>query len=227
MKHRRISGTIAYIGDHGGERGREFFDVTVHADGSRTLRATSEMDDTDILRDVVYTVDGAWQPVDAYVRLTVRGAFMGAGWFLFTDRQAEGEIFTAETGRMSQRITTDRRTPSFGAHPVVGDALHLGCFRGAKQEGSQTHPDVLMSSPLPNGASGPMLSPLALTAEYLGEEEITVPAGTFVTDHYRYVLPDDPDEHVWVIPEDYTLVRLRWDRLETTYELVEYRDSAT
>lgn len=226
MNHRRIKGTIGYRGDADGERGREFFDITTHADGSRTLRATSEIDDAEILRDVVYSLDPDGRPVDCFVRLTVEGTFMGSGWFLFTDEAAEGEIFTADAGRLSQRVESDRRTPCFEAHPVIGDALSLGSFERVKRDGHQTHPDVLMSSPLANGASGPMLSRLGLTAQYLGEEEITVPAGTFRTEHYAYVLPDDPDEHIWVVPGDFTLVRLRWDRLATTYELVDYHDSA-
>ena len=226
MTHRRIRGLVRYLGDEAGERGREWFTVTVHGDGSRTLRALSEMDDSDVLRDVVYTVDSQWRPHDAFVRLTVAGAFMGSGWFSFGPTGAEAEVVTADAGRLTQRVSNDRHPPSFGPHPVTGDAWHLPGFSELRERGSVTNHDVLMSSPLPNGASGPMLSTLKLTAEYLGEEEVTVPAGTFTTDHYRYILDDEPPEDVWVIPGDYTLVRLRWDRLGSTYELVELEDSA-
>jgi len=57
MKHRSYRGRVDYIHDDIGERGREWFSVTVQPDGMRTLRSQCEMDDTRILRDVTYTVD--------------------------------------------------------------------------------------------------------------------------------------------------------------------------
>jgi len=83
MKHRTYRGRIDYIHDDIGERGREWFTVTVQPDGTRTLRSHCEMDDTRILRDVVYTVDRAWLPIDSYVRLTVEEKLMGSAWFRF------------------------------------------------------------------------------------------------------------------------------------------------
>jgi len=71
MNHRSYRGRVDYIHDDIGERGREWFSVTVQPDGMRTLRSQCEMDDTRILRDVIYTVDGQWRPIDSYVRITV------------------------------------------------------------------------------------------------------------------------------------------------------------
>ncbi len=79
-----------------------------------------------------------------------------------------------------------------------------------------------MSSPLPNGASGPLLGLTHLRLEHVGPEEVTVPAGTFATEHFRFVFTDGrAPEELWVIPGDWQLVKIRWDLLETTYELVE------
>jgi hypothetical protein len=178
------------------------------------------MDDSEVLRDVVYTVDGQWRPVDAFVRLTVRDRFMGSGWFRFTDDAAECESFTAATGRLSQRVTTDGRARSFGPHPVACDAWHLARFDPtgpARQELAGS----LMSSVLPNGASGPLLEPMDVLVERVGPQRVTVPAGTFDTQHFRFVLADAPDEHVWVLDDDFVMVRIRWDVTSTTYELVE------
>ena len=81
-----------------------------------------------------------------------------------------------------------------------------------------------MSSLLPNGASGPMLSTMSYGVEELGVEDVVVPAGTFTCHHYRYVFDDGhPDEHVWYTGDDLILVKIRWDLLRTTYVLTELK----
>ena len=177
---------------------------------------------------MAYTVDAAWKPVDAYVRLDVKGSFLGAGWFPFTDALAECETFMTSGGRVSQRI--ERGEPkggggdlatTFGVHPVACDIWHLGGYEPNVPGESYVH-RAFMSSLLPNGASGPMISTMEFTIIYVGIEEITVPDGTFSTHHYRYVFTDgNADEHIWYTSEDRILVRIRWDLLKTTYELAE------
>ena len=72
----------------GQERGREFFTITVHTDGKRTLRAHCEIDDPPtVLRDVVLSLDSDNYPLDCFVRLTLDDKFEGSGWMRFTDNQ--------------------------------------------------------------------------------------------------------------------------------------------
>ena len=73
MRHRTFRGKLSYRHDTKGETGREWFNVNVQPDGSRTHRAHCEMDDDGVLRDVVTTMDARWYPKDAYVRLSVGG----------------------------------------------------------------------------------------------------------------------------------------------------------
>ncbi len=227
-KRRHYSGKILYIGDEEGERGREWFDVSVEADGNRTLRAKCEIDGSavhnfSVLRDVTFTLDRDWRPLDAFVRIIVNGEFKGCSWFRFGDRQAECEGFTATEGRISQKVSTDGWPRSFGSHPVVCDIWHLGGWDWSSGERSQRWP-CLMSSPLSSGASGPMIFRYPLEAEYLGEERQTVPAGTFDTKHFVFPTHGNEDwdpEYLWFTGEDLILVKIRWDHLRTTYELVE------
>ena len=88
MNHRSYRGKMLYLTDGLGEMGREWFHVTVQPDGSRTLRATCEMDDDRLLRDVVMTVSKNWYPVDAFVRLSIVEKLVGSSWFNFTDGTA-------------------------------------------------------------------------------------------------------------------------------------------
>lgn len=228
MNQRTLRGKIIYIGDSLGERGREWFTVTVQPDGSRTLRSRCEIDDAEInhtrvLRDVIYTLDGKWRPQDAFVRLNVDGDFMGSAWFRFTETLVECEGFTANEGRFSQRLPVSSWPRSFGPHPVVCDIWHLGGWDWGSGETTQSW-QAIMSSPLPNGASGPMIGDSRFSAEYLGEERITVPAGTFDCHHFAFPLSHEPEyspEHVWYTGDDMTFVKIRWDYSKTSYELVE------
>ncbi len=221
MEHITYRGKIVYTGDEVGERGREWFTVTKYPNGDRTIRAMCEIDDTAVLRDVTYSVNERWQPLDAFIRLTVKDKFMGSGWFRFTDNVAECETFMADGGRVSQKIEVASRPPFFGVHPVACDCWCLGGYDLANPERIQALPGGMMSSLLSNGASGPMLTRLDLTVEYLGTEEITVPAGTFQTNHFRFLLEDIPAEDLWCYGDDFLFVKIRWNHLATTYELVE------
>ncbi len=208
------------------ERGREWVTVSVGPDGARTLIARCEMDDSQLERHVIYGVDRLWRPVDASIRLAARGAFVGSGWFRFDADNAECESFMTDGGRISQqlsrRVGVGATATSFGAHPVSCDVWHLGAYRPTGDVAPPVRHTAFMSSLLPNGASGPMLSTMSYGVEELGIEEVTVPAGTFVCHHYRYVFDDGhPDEHVWYTGNDLVLVKLRWDLLRTTYVLTD------
>ncbi|MBM3505874.1 MAG: hypothetical protein FJX65_18685 [Alphaproteobacteria bacterium] len=227
MQHRTYRGKVLYIGDTVGERGREWFTVSVLGDGARTMRAMCEIEDTNVLRDVTYTVDRAWRPLDAFVRLTVKDSFLGSGWFRFGEGLAECETYTVGAGRISQQITTQGWAPSFGAHPVACDIWHLPRFDHRAGPGLKVIPGVLMSSLLPNGASGPMLEYYpggGLPIRFYGREHVTVPAGTFDTLHFAFERAGRPPQHCWCLADDYIIVKIYSELLKTTYQLVEFND---
>ncbi len=108
IPHRRIRARIHYTSDKpdrkGQERGREYFTITVHADGRRTLRAYTEIDDApNVMRDVTLSLGADWRPTDCFVRLSVGDQMMGTSWFQFTDTEAICEGYTVNEGRISQR----------------------------------------------------------------------------------------------------------------------------
>lgn len=221
MKHRTIRGKILYLDNDTGETGREWFTITVQPDGRRTLRAQCEMDDRGLLRDVIYSVDTDWYPLDCFVRLSIEERLTGTGWFRFTDHLAECETFTAAAGRLSQRRELKERTPSFGAHPIVCDIWHLARFDRSKGERIQTSRNVLLSSPEPDGGSGPMFNAMDLTIEYVGREKVTVPAGTFEADHFRFLLGHMEPEELWCVGEDFLPIKIAYPIFNATYELAE------
>jgi len=99
---------------------------------------------------------------------------------------------------------------------------------GRKDERQLIYPRMTCS-PLGNGGSGPMLgnsttvtpTPATLYLDYLGKEEVTVPAGTFECDRIALNRGDIPRFEIWTHGPDFLPVQLRYDRLSQYYQLAE------
>lgn len=231
---RSIRGSIQYTSNQehrrGAERGREYFRVDIHTDGSRTIAAHGEIDDDpSVVRDVNLRVGADRAPLECFVRIAVGGVYRGSGWFRFSPFLAECEAFTALEGRVSQRMELDRPLPAFGNHAMVNDAHLLSLYDLSKGPGVQVTKGLLLSSPDHRGATGPMLFPVDLAIEYVGDEQVSVSAGTFPAHHFRMVdVPGLPLEHpeydLWVTADgDYLLLKaMVAGYMQTAYELTSY-----
>ncbi len=201
LGYQLVHGRLAYT-HRGVLRGEERFTISVHADGSKILRAMSEIFETRVLRDASIRLGADGCPRDAFVRLTVDDQFRGSGWFVFDAEHAEGEALQVPAGRVSQRLRLDAPVRSFGTHPIAGDAWHAMLYDMAGPR--QQHFDRLMiSSYAFDGATGPELLPVGFGLELLGLEQVTVPAGTFRCRHFRFLLVrtefhDHPPYDIWV-----------------------------
>ena len=239
--HSTIQGRILYTsrapGRVGVERGREIFTITQHNDGSRTLDAHCEIDDPpNVLRNVVLSKDADWNTRDAFVRLSVGGEFVGSSWFCFFDDHAECEGLLAGSGRISERVDYDNPPLIFGTHPIQGDAWHLQKIDRRDGPCIQRLDRFLMSSLDHRGATGPSLvwHDAGYPIEYIGEEQVTVRAGTFTAWHFCYGERDSqelgsnaPGQHppyeVWTTADGNFIMLKSFVRgyMQTHYELME------
>ena len=226
---RSIVGTLKYTSNQehrkGAERGRESFRMDVHRDGSRVIAAHCEIDDAPpVVRDVNLRVDARNRPRECFVRIAVGGEFRGSGWFSFNGLEAQCEASTILEGRVSQRVPLAAELRAFGNHAIINDAWAMSLYDLSKGPGRQAF-FMLLSSPDHRGATGPMLYPVDLTIEYLGEEDIEVSAGRFRARHFRFLDVGMPEEHpdydVWVTADDdYVLLRATvTGYMQTAYEL--------
>ena len=126
----------------------------------------------------------------------------------------------------------ERRVRSFGSHPNPGDAWHAGMFDLAGPK-HQHVTDVMISSYAFDGATRPELLPLSFGLEWLGTEEVTVPAGSFPCRRFRFLLGegefcDHPPYEIWVTGDgDNVLVRAAVGApRHLLYELVRYEEVA-
>ena len=237
--HETLHGRILYTSRkpdrEGAERGREQFTITTHADGRRMLRAHAEIDDApSVMRDVILTVDADGITRDAHVVLGVGDDTIGSAWFRFFDDHAECEGWQLDTGRFWQRVSYDKPGELFGTHPIQGDAWHLRAIDLDRGPHVRTFDRFLMTSLDHRGATGPELvwHEAGMQVEYVGEETITVAAGTFDALHFCYgdrhsdrpgsnESGEHPPYEVWTTADgDYVLLRAHvTGYMMTHYEL--------
>lgn len=221
MKRRSIVGTIEYVTDKQGPQGWEQFMITPNPDGSRHLRAVCHMADSKLLRDVFLSVDKHWRPQDAHVHLRLADQFHGASHYVFSEDMVRVQTHSAKDGYHVQKIRLDRPAQAFGSHALQNDAWTYGAVDQIRMG---NHPQVLdavpVTSKLPNGGDGPNIIFSRQKHRYVGEEEITVAAGTFLTRHYEFLFDQWPPIHYWLCGEHYLLIQCRWDHLNQTYQLV-------
>jgi hypothetical protein len=237
--HRTIRGTVRYTSKQperlDQERGREYFTLTQQADGIDVLLAHCEIDDEpNVIRDVSIAmrhVDSA--PLDCSVRLTVGNQFEGTGWMRFADGYAECETYNRRDGRIRQKIDTAAPVKWLQSHPIVGDALLMKLYDLDKGPGTTVFNDLFLTSPDHRGATGPMFFITGFSLVYVGEETVTVAAGTFEARHFQVTgtagnLPEEhPPYDVWcTADDDYILLKAgAAGYMQTHYELTElFRD---
>lgn len=166
--------------------GVESWSMTRGADGQRVLSAHCEMafEAEDVVRDSVLAVHGDYHPHDCTVRIMNQGRVTGTGWFRFTDTQAECESWTEQQGRISQTMSISRAMRGFGIHALQGDGWLAATFPYDLGAGHVQHWEHSLLHSLHHfGASGPFIHRSTSGLRYLGDESVSVPAGTF--DCYR------------------------------------------
>ena len=237
--HKVLRGKILYTSKKpermNEERGREWYTIVKHTDGTRTISAHCEIDDRPcVMRDITYSLDADWMPTDCFVRIGVNDKFMGTGWFRFHPQYAECETFTALEGRVTQRMDIASPLVTFQNHAIACDSWHLRLYPLEKGPGRHRIDQILLSSPDHRGATGPMLYDIGMNIDYVGEEQVTVGAGTFDALHFQFPGSDElPEEHppydMWCTNDgEYTFLKGGVEGyMQTYYELVEVEGSLT
>ncbi|MCE2842242.1 MAG: DUF3108 domain-containing protein [Novosphingobium sp.] len=211
----RRRGRISYRhSSDNAEWGFEDFSLTRDGAGGRCLSVHCEMafDAEHVVRETVLSVDAAFQPLDAYVRILNHGVPTGSGWFRFGDDEAEVESFTRDQGRITQRVPIQKPMRGFGVHALMGDGWLAASFPFERGAG-HTHflgNRNLLHSLHHFGATGPRLEISASGLTYIGRETIAVPAGTFECHRLAFtgMTNAHPPYHMWISADgDYLYVQ--------------------
>ena len=200
----RTTGRIAYrFASTNVLWGIEDWSVTTDADGNMTLEVHCEMahDGKNVVRATTLSVDQDFQPLDAFVRIWNQGHCTGTGWFRFNEGLAECEAWTQEKGRITQR--EDYRSPlrGFGVHALIGDGWLAAPCDLSQGAGTDFYFGKNLIHSLDHlGATGPEIETTTSGLRYKGQEQVTVPAGTFECDRFEIVgiVNDHPPYDFWI-----------------------------
>lgn len=190
--------------------GKETFHITVHPDGSRTVNARNELFNYGIQRHVTNHVDKNFRPLETTAVYWVLGEWRGTGMFITTGNELKAYVNTPD-GFITQEIKVPDNF-SIVPHPISTNAWHAWYYdkeKGGKQNATWYNPDAASQS------AGSILGKLEYNElEYIGEEELTVPAGTFIVDHFRVGSVD-----YYTTGPDKIMVRFLWSDAGNDYVL--------
>ncbi|MFN0110620.1 MAG: hypothetical protein ACKVZH_17320 [Blastocatellia bacterium] len=217
-------GRLAYIKKSTGqERGREDWQLTRNRDGSITMRCLAMADDSKFVRDVTYTRSKDGRPMDAFIRLQVEQQLIGMGYFRVENDKLVVISDNAETGHTLQTLTVPAEHFSIVSHAVMLEGWAI--FNYNRKQGGEQNRTAYNTSTQWNGTDGPLGRLETIRVNLLGEEEITVPAGTFKATHFTtaFADPNIPAAHLWVAGEDKVLLRYDWPEMDHEYVLTSWK----
>lgn len=207
----------------GQERGREDWSVTRNRDGTTTMRCLAITDDSKFVRDVCFTRSKDGRPVDAFVRLQVDAQLIGIGYFRVDGGRLHVTSDSNETGHVVQTVKLPNEQFSIVTHSVMLDGWTI--FNYDRARGGQQSRTIYNTSKRWDGTDGPLGKMETCRVKLLGEEEVTVPAGTFKATHFT--IDSDtvkvPTAHLWVAGEDRVLLRCDWGDLDHEYVLTSWK----
>jgi len=211
------SGTYAYItADSKVQNGEETWFLTEHADGSRTLRATNSFDDRmKVFRNVVLRVDSSFRPVEAYANFWVDGQWRGSGLFSVSGNTLDA-VINGPNGRLTQTLKVPDQF-SFVPHPISTDSWPTWYYD--KRAGGRQKVTLYIFDGRGAGPGGILGHLQAETIEYVGEEDVDTPAGTFHCDHF---VMGDGDPHLFIFGPHRLIAKMTWALANVEYVLSDY-----
>lgn len=192
--------------------GGETFTLTVHSDGTRTIQARNRSDNYDLQRHVTHRVDQNFRPLETTAVYYILGEWRGTGFFAVNGDTLEAFVKSPE-GMVRQTLKVPEHF-SLVPHPLSTNAWH-GWYYDRAKGGQQTS----IWYNLEAGAQGEssMLGELSSNdLEFLGEEQLTTPAGTFSVDHWKTGTVD-----YYTTGPDALMVKFVWAATDNVYELVQ------
>ncbi len=196
----------------------ENFIVTTNPDGSHTAQTMTRFPGGSIVRHVTQTVNSEFMPMDGNLRLFVGPEFQGT-----LIRRVVGDAVTSLLLAPDGSDIEEASLPGgadlvLGYHPTTVEGWK---FTQCKRDVAGTqHVRILTTSATWNGGQMTHGKEVTLAIEYIGQETITVPAGTFLCDHYLWHTGAiDADIEVWTTGQDRICAKVIGHAKGVTYEL--------
>lgn len=200
----------------------ETFTITHNPDGTRTAQTLSRFPGTQVVRHVTQTVSADFTPIDGVSRLFIDNVYQGMLIRRVVGDTLTSMIFPADDGPIDQAtIKLDTPNTVLGYHPSSVESWKLMKIDRSIKGPQTMH--LLTLSHTWNGGTIEHAIKLECEVEYLGEVEITTPAGTFPCHHYVWhTIAFDGDLDIYVTGIDQIVVRMDGSAKRVRYELEKY-----
>lgn len=200
-------------------RAHEAWRLTVHPDGSRTVRSYVDNFDAEAQLNMIHRVAEDFRPLESLVTYWSKGHYRGSGMFTVNGPTLIATL-SGPHGALTETVAVPEKF-SLVPHPLATDSWHTWYFDKAKG-GSQT--TTLYNVQIASPSDTPTLGRLENgTMTFEGVEEIAVPAGTFTTDHFML----NGAIHVWVSGPDNMMVRYAMPTRDLEYVLTSLKTGVT
>ncbi len=210
---RQASGMIAFRSLSTGQmRGEERFHISVQADGSRTVFATSRYGPRDILRQSLTRLDTKMRPLDAVLHYWIEGEWRASG-SLVVDGDA---VTVSNRGPLGSSAHTVSIAEPFALlpHQLSPDSMRVLLYD--KAQGGVQPLTVYDPAPLADGPDGLLGRVTTQNVVFHGPTTVTVPAGIFEVDHYTVGNSID----LFVTGPDAVLVKWSFPRIDREHVLM-------
>ena len=194
-------------------RGVETWQLFVYRDGSRSMIMWHDLFATNTQFTGVARVDKNMRPLDAFAQFFTQGKFKGAVQIVFNDGTMD-LVSTGPQGQVHQAQTTPDAF-SISLHPLASDWWHYWYY-DHKKKGPQVSRYYSLEAGRDLGL--PVTVRLIETEKAeSGEENLTVPAGTFKTIKYT-----SGNSAAWMSGPDSMLVKSSSPKSDREYVLRTY-----
>ena len=196
----------------------ENFIVTTNPDDTHTAQTMTRFPGGSIVRHVTQTVNAEFMPMDGYLRLFVGPEYQGNLVRRVVGDSVTSLLMAPDGSPIEEATLPGGADLVLGYHPTTVEGWKFTkCDRTVS--GTQ-QVRILTTSATWNGGQMTHGKEVTLDIEYVGDEEIEVPAGKFVCDHYLWHTGAiDADIEVWTTGQDRICARVVGHAKGVTYEL--------
>jgi len=188
--------------------GRDHWTITEQNDGTRTIRSFHSGTIRGTQMNLIMRADKNLKPLEAFINVYSQGNFLGSGFYVMNEGKLDVTVKSPE-----EFFTDQVKLPenySLLLHPISADGWHFGQY-DLVTGGAQ--PITLCTLGAARRSVHCGIYPLEL--EFLANETLTVPAGTFETEHYRF----GPDTDVWITGDDRIMVQHEYRIRDSRWQL--------
>ena len=197
----------------GSDCGTETWTITVQTDSTRSIRAYTDWSATETQMNVFLRTDKNYRPLEAFANVYLGGRLSGTGLYV-----VEGETLAVTVNAPDELFVERLPLPgdfSLLLHPISIDGWHFGYY---DKRGEKTQRGAIFT--LGAARRSVLVKQLPMPLTFYGTETITVPAGTFETEHYRFGAPPISAE-VWIHGPDRVVIKHEYPRNDTRFLLTE------